>query len=124
MRTKIKHLLRVQQQPSKPDVEVEVEVPKVKEELKPIIDKVPPKTPNDKPVMQSMASPGQKEGMLMTTYTTQKGHKVQMPRIWSVANFGKHILAHNTTSLVTNVVCIGKTGSGKTTCCKRFELRE
>ena len=119
MRTKIKHLLRVQQQPSKPDVEVEVEVPKVKEELKPIIDKVPPKTPNDKPVMQSMSSPGQKEGMLMTTYTTQKGHKVQMPRIWSVANFGKHILAHNTTSLVTNVVCIGKTGSGKTTCCKR-----
>ena len=124
MRTRIKTLLQNKQ--NKQDKENERKDPSLKNPVQqqkvieiPVDEKVSNK-PGDKPVMQSMASPGQKDGMLMTTYTTQKGKKVLMPRIWTVANFGKNILAHNTTSMVTNVVIIGKTGSGKTVCAKRI----
>ena len=65
-------------------------------------------------------NPKNPDGMLMTTYTTQTGKKVMMPRLWTIANFGKNILAHNSTQMVSNVVIIGKTGSGKTVTAKRI----
>lgn len=59
-------------------------------------------------------------GTEMTVYTTQKGKKIHMPRIWTPANLSNNIFNHNKVNSVTNVVVVGKTGTGKTVLTKRL----